>query len=75
MTNEDLQINVSKLGVGVALIAGLCGMLGAFVILPYRMSAAEAEIGILKRKVEMQSDVLARIDENVKQLKAERRLQ
>ena len=72
--SEDLQINLSRFGVGVALIAGLSGMLGAFVILPYRMSAAEAEIAILKHKVEMQSDVLARIDENVKQLKAERRL-
>lgn len=73
--SADLQINISRLAVGVALLAGLSGMLGAFVILPYRMSAAEAEISILKGKVEMQSDVLARIDENVKQLKAERRLQ
>ena len=67
--SDEVKLNLTKLGVVVGVLAGVVGLLGAWFILPYRMNAAEAKIVSLEARIEQQSALLIRIDENVKQLK------
>lgn len=71
--SDDVKLNLTKLGVVAAVLASIIGLLGAWFILPYRMEAAETKIVALETRIEAQSALLIRIDENVKQLKEARR--
>ena len=67
--STDVKISLAKAGVVAGVISAVVALFGAWFVLPYRMAAAEAEIVALKVKVESQSTLLIRIDENVKALK------
>jgi hypothetical protein len=67
--SDEVKLNLTKLGVIAAVCASVVGLLGAFFILPYRMESAELKIAALEIRIEQQSALLIRIDENVKQLK------
>lgn len=67
--SDELKINLSKLGIVTAIAVSIVGLLGAWFILPYRMTAAEAKISAMEVQIAEQQTLLIRIDENVKQLK------
>jgi hypothetical protein len=55
----------------VALVAGLAGMFGAFVLLPSRMEAAERQIARLSANDERNRELLVRIEERLIQVQVE----
>lgn len=67
---NDLKINLTRLAVPVAMLAALVGLLGAWFVLPYRLTVAERKIEAVEMEQRQQREILIRIDENVKQLKA-----
>jgi hypothetical protein len=67
--DTDVKLNLTKLGIGLAVVAASASLLGAWVVFPYRLDAAEAKLHALEARIEAQSGLLIRIDENVKQLK------
>lgn len=71
--SDEVKLNLAKVGGIIGILAGIAGLLGAWFVLPYRVTATETEIISLKTRMEMQHEILIRIDENVKQLKGERR--
>ena len=84
LNSDDVKLNLTKLGVIIAALAGIAGLAGAWFILPYRMDAAEKkqenfEVRVDRRfestdaEARAQREILIRIDENVKQLKESRR--
>lgn len=81
--NGDVKINLTRLSVTLAFVAGIVALAGAWFILPYRVEAAERTAAEFAAKVErrfeateaeqrQQREILIRIDENVKQLKESR---
>ncbi|MBX3751389.1 MAG: hypothetical protein KF897_15025 [Opitutaceae bacterium] len=79
----DVKINLTRLSVVLAVIAGIAAFAGAWFVLPYRVDAAEktaAEFAVrVERRFEateaeqrQQREILIRIDENVKALKEQR---
>lgn len=75
------NINLPKLALVIGVIATLMALTGAWVVLPYRVDQAEKNIHALDSRVVQkfenidreqreQREILIRIDENVKQLKA-----
>jgi hypothetical protein len=62
---------VEMAAASVALLAGLTGMFGAFVLLPSRMEAAERQIYRLNNNDERNREMLVRIEERIIQLQAE----
>lgn len=67
--SEKIQLNLTRLGLAVGIIGGIIGIGGTFVVLPYRLEAAEKRIGVLEEQVSSSRELLVRIDENVKALK------
>jgi hypothetical protein len=70
--SENIRINLGRVGAAVGIIAGVAGLLGAWVLLPYRMEAAEKRIASLEQEAKTARELLVRIDENVKSLKERR---
>ena len=71
--SEKVQLNLTRLGLAVGLVGGIIGIGGTFVVLPYRLEAAEKRITALEEQVASSRELLVRIDENVKALKEARR--
>lgn len=69
--NSD-RISISRTTALLALLAAIAAPIAAGAVLNYRVETHERRIEIMERKLESQSDVLARIDENVKILMRER---
>jgi len=69
MPDDDVKLNLTKIGVMLAVVAASASLLGAWVVFPYRLDAAEAKLIALETRMEAQNSLLIRIDENVKQLK------
>lgn len=61
--SEELKLNLSRIGLVVGVVSGLSGLLGAFVLLPYRINAAESEIRQMKTEARADHELLVRIDE------------
>ncbi len=55
--------SLTRIGLIVGLLSGLAGLFGAFVILPYRMDAAETAIRELHRTQAADHDLIQRTDE------------
>lgn len=55
----------------IAVLTGLAGMFGAFVLLPSRMDAAERQIARLNERDERHKEMLVRIEERLIQVQAE----
>ena len=55
----------------LALMTGLGGMFGAFVLLPSRVDAMEKQIGRLNDRDEKHKEMLVRIEERLIQVQAE----
>ncbi|HYD00299.1 MAG TPA: hypothetical protein VEB22_03665 [Phycisphaerales bacterium] len=83
-SGDVVKFNLSRIAVVIAVIAGILGLAGAWVVLPYRMDQAEKKQEVFETRTErrfeaaderarQQSEILIRIDENVKQLRRERR--
>lgn len=79
----NLRLDVTKLGLIVAVLSGTAALFGAWFVLPYRMEQAERKQEVFESRTEVrfkeaekeareQKDILIRIDENVKQLRRER---
>jgi hypothetical protein len=66
---KDVNLNVSKLAVVVAVIASLTAMTGSWFVLPWRVAAAEKAVSDVQTEQRKQNEVLIRIDENVKLLR------
>jgi hypothetical protein len=68
-SRDMLKVNLAQAAIVIAVLSGLVSLTQAWLILPYRMTAAESKIQTLEAKVEVQNAILIRIDENVKALK------
>jgi hypothetical protein len=71
--SERIQLNLTRLGLAVGIFGGIIGIGGTFVVLPYRLEAAEKRITSLEEQVASSRELLVRIDENVKALKEAKR--
>lgn len=60
--SDKAKQHLAIIGICVAIASGVTGLLGAFVILPYRMSAAEEEIKQVKTAIHLDHDTVTRID-------------
>jgi hypothetical protein len=69
---SEINVNLHRLGVVVALVSGFIAVAGAWFLLPYRVDAVEKRTTVLETKIDAQQQLLIRIDENVKQLKEQR---
>jgi hypothetical protein len=56
------------MGLAIGIVSGLSGLFGAFVLLPYRIDAAEQEIKQLKTEARVDHELLVRIDERSKRI-------
>ena len=61
--SDETKESLSRIGLVVGLLSGITGLLGAFVLLPYRISAAEQEIRQVKVETRADHELLVRIDE------------
>lgn len=71
--SEKIQLNLTRIGLLVGMVGGAIGIGGTFVVLPYRLEAAEKRITSLEEQVASSRELLVRIDENVKALKEARK--
>lgn len=65
--SEAIRKRLETWAVIVAILTGLVGFFGAFVILPYRMEAAEKAITTIQTERDVDRELLVRIDERGKQ--------
>lgn len=70
---EKVQLNLTRIGLVLGVCGGIIGMGGTFVVMPYKVEAAEKRIAILEEQVATNRELLVRIDENVKALKESHR--
>jgi hypothetical protein len=56
------------MGLAIGIVSGLSGLFGAFVLLPYRIDAAEQEIRQIKTEARIDHELLVRIDERSKRI-------
>lgn len=81
--SQDVKLSLGRVSLVLAVLLGAAGLFGAWFILPYRMEAAEKAQASFEAKTELrfdrtenearqQREILIRIDENVKALKAQR---
>jgi hypothetical protein len=68
---ERISRYLEAAAASVALVAGLAGMFGAFVLLPSRMEAAERQIARLSANDERNRELLVRIEERLIQVQVE----
>jgi hypothetical protein len=61
--SEEVQINLTRIGVVLAVLAGVATPFGTFVLLSHRMDAAEKAIIAVQTKADIDHDMLQRIDE------------
>lgn len=52
----------------VGLVTGISGLIGAFVLLPYRLEAVEKQVAHLTSAAEMRKESLIRLEENMKRI-------
>lgn len=75
--SDQVKLNLVKFGVGLGIVSGLAGLLGAWFVLPYRMSAAEQAIKEVQSQSYTDHSLLQRIDERTarmeRQMMTERR--
>lgn len=67
--SNEIKIDLAKLGMVAGLLVATFSLIGAWVVLPYRVAAAEAAIARVQAEQQKMNEVLIRIDENVKSLK------
>lgn len=72
-TEAEVKLNMTRLSVVLAVLLGVVSLLGAWLILPYRVGEAEKRIVTLEANDRTQQEILIRIDENVKLLREEQR--
>ena len=61
--SDETKESLSRIGLVVGVLSGISGLFGAFVLLPYRISAAEQEIRQLQTEARADHELLVRIDE------------
>jgi hypothetical protein len=66
--SDQTKSALTRLGLAVGIVSGLSGLFGAFVLLPYRIDAAEQEIKQLKTEARVDHELLVRIDERSKRI-------
>lgn len=71
--SNDVKISLQRIGITIGAVSALGALIGSWVVLPYRMTAAEQRIDALQAQVREYRELLIRIDENVKALKEARR--
>lgn len=72
MSDEAADL-IRKTAAALAVLTALITLLGAWVVIPHRMEAAEKRIQVLETEAKTAHDLLVRIDENVKALKEARK--
>ena len=61
--SDEVKLNLSRIAVGVGLLSGICSLFGAFVLLPYRVSAVEQMARQTQIETRADHELLVRIDE------------
>lgn len=59
----DVKVSLVKTSVVVTVILAILGLAGAWLLIPYRLSIAEAEIKEVRLQSAKDHDMLQRIDE------------
>lgn len=60
--SDAVKLNIGRWGLVIAIFAGLAGLFGSFVILPYRMDAAEQGIKEVQVQSRVDQEKLHKID-------------
>lgn len=60
---KDVSLSFTRLGLVVGVLLSIASLLGAFVVLPYRMDAAERRVQQIEKERATDHDLLMRIDE------------
>ncbi len=66
--SDETKDSLSRIGLVVGVVSGLSGLFGAFVLLPYRIEAAEQDIRQVKAEARIDHELLVRIDERAKRI-------
>lgn len=61
--SDDVKLSLTRAGIVLGVIAAFVALFGAFVVLPYRMDAAEGDIKELRSRAHTDHDLIQRIDE------------
>jgi hypothetical protein len=65
---NDIRVSLTKAGIAVALLASITSVVGAWFVIPYRLTLAEAAIAEIRSEQKETRERTIRIDENVKRL-------
>lgn len=69
--SDRLRKGIEGVAAAVALVAGLSGMFGAFVLLPSRVEGMERQVARLNERDEKAREMLVRIEERLIQVQTE----
>jgi len=61
--SDHTKVIIARTAAMIGILSGLAGLFGAWVILPYRMDAAEKAIRDVQKQSGSDHDLLQRIDE------------
>ena len=64
-TREQIQQPLQKLALVIGVIAGIAGLAGAWLVLPYRVSSLEARVQSIVTANSQDRELLVRIDERL----------
>ena len=62
------RVNVQTVGTWIAVIASFLGLTTSWVVLPYRMAAAERSIAALQARSDFDHETIVRIDEKTRSI-------
>lgn len=71
--SDSLRRQIETGAAVIGLISGVAGLLGAWFIIPYRVTAVETRMEVLSTNAARDHDILVRIEERVKQMQEESR--
>lgn len=69
---SDVKLSLQRIGLVVGTLSAIAALLAAWVLLPYRVDAAEKRIGAVETKLETDHEILLEIRADMKALMRDR---